>query len=316
MDRFSGLDAFVSTADLGSFAAAGRVLGLSASAIGKAVSKLEAQLGVRLFQRSTRSIRLTEEGRMFHERCRRILDDLGDAEAALARTLDVPRGRLRVSSPIATHHMLLPLLPEFVSRYPEVELDLDFNDRIVDLIDEGVDVAIRSGVLPDSRLMARALRPFRMLLCAAPSYLDLHGVPAVPRDLDNHLSIRFRFPNSGKVQDWPLLLPAGTPEPRPRAVMTCNNMEAVRHAVIGGLGIASMPDFLAHEPLAEGALRTILDQHMDGPGQFSLLWPSSRNLSPKIRVLVDFLSEKLFATQCAPITGPETCSVVRALSQD
>ncbi|MCB8876859.1 LysR family transcriptional regulator [Acidisoma silvae] len=310
MDRLSGLDAFVSTADLGSFAAAGRVLGLSPSAVGKAVSKLEEQLGVRLFQRSTRSIRLTEEGSMFHERCRRILDDLGDAEAALARTLEVPRGRLRISSPVATHHMLMPLLPEFVARYPEVELDLDFNDRIVDLIDEGVDVAIRSGDLPDSRLMARALRPFRMLLCAAPSYLNRHGVPEVPRDLDSHLAVRFRFPNSGKIQDWPLLLPAGAPEPHPRAAMTCNNIEAVRHAVINGLGIATMPDFLAREPLAAGALRTILDEHMDGPGQFSLLWPSSRNLSPKIRVLVDFLSEKLFTTQC------ECPCDVRELSQD
>jgi DNA-binding transcriptional LysR family regulator len=195
-------------------------LGLSASAVGKAVTKLERQLGVRLFQRSTRSIRLTEEGRLFHERCRRILDDLDDAQAALAQTTTAPRGRLRVSAPIVSYHFLLPALPEFLARYPEVELDLDFNDRIVDLVDEGVDVAIRSGELPDSRLMARALRPFQLLLCAAPTYLDRHGVPTSPRDLDRHLAIRFRFPNSGKIQDWPLTLPAGEPELRVRTVIT------------------------------------------------------------------------------------------------
>lgn len=258
MDHLSGLVAFVRTADLGSFAAAGRVLGLSPSAVGKAVTKLEQQLGTRLFQRSTRSTRLTEEGRLFHERCRRILDDLDDAQAILAQARETPRGRLRLSSPIVSYHLLLPALPEFTALYPEIELDLDFNDRIVDLIEEGVDVAIRSGDLPDSRLMARALRPFQLLLCASPDYLERYGVPKCPRDLDRHLSLRFRFPNSGKLQDWPLTLPAGEPDLHLRTVLTCNNMEALRGATVRGLGIGCLPDFLAREPLANGALRTVL----------------------------------------------------------
>ena len=294
-DRLSGLSAFVRAADLGSFVAAGRALNLSASAVGKAVTKLEHELKTRLFQRSTRSLRLTEEGRLFHERCRRILDDLDDARAMLALAMERPRGRLRVSVPIVTYHLLLPVLPEFMALYPEIELDVDFNDRVVDLIDEGVDVALRSGDLPDSRLMARALRPFQLLLCAAPGYLDRHGVPQRPRDLDRHLAIRFRFPNSGKLQEWPLTLPAGETELRPRTILTCNNMEALRGAVVGGLGIGCMPDFLAREPLASGALRPLLADHIDGPGQFRLLWPSNRHLSPKVRVFVDFLSERLFA---------------------
>ncbi|WP_199084564.1 LysR substrate-binding domain-containing protein [Bosea sp. ASV33] len=298
MDSLTGLTAFVRTADLGSFVAAGRVLGLSASAVGKAVTKLEQQLGIRLFQRSTRSLRLTEEGRVFHERCRRILDDLDDARAMLARAMDVPRGRLRVSAPIVSYHLLLPVLPEFMARYPEVEVDLDFNDRLVDLIDEGVDVAIRSGDLPDSRLMVRRLRPFQLLLCAAPSYLERHGKPEWPCDLDRHLGVRFRFPNSGKIQAWPLTLPAGEPEFRPRTVLTCNNMEALRGATIAGLGIGCMPDFLARDPLAKGELHTLLDERIDAPGHFSLIWPSSRNLSPKVRVFVDFIGERLFSTRC------------------
>lgn len=298
MDRLTGLAAFVRTADLGSFVASGRVLGLSASAVGKAVTKLELQLGARLFQRSTRSLRLTEEGRLFHERCRRILDDLDDAQAMLARAMEAPRGRLRVSMPIVSYHLLLPVLPEFTNRFPDIELDLDFNDRLVDLIDEGVDVAIRSGDLPDSRLMARSLRPFQLLLCASPAYLGRHGIPECPRDLDGHLGVRFRFPNSGKLQDWPLTLPPGEPEPRVRTVLTCNNMEALRGAAVGGLGIGCMPDFLAREPLAAGTLRTVLGEHIKAPAQFFMLWPSSRHLSPKVRVFVDFLSEQLFATAC------------------
>ena len=298
MDSLSGLMAFVRTADLGSFVAAGRMLGLSASAVGKAVTKLEQQLGIRLFQRSTRSLRLTEEGRAFHERCRRILDDLDDARAMLARTTDAPRGRLCVSTPIVSYHLLLPVLSDFMTRYPEIDVDLDFNDRLVDLIDEGVDVAIRSGELPDSRLMARTLRPFQMLLCAAPSYLERHGTPVCPRDLDGHLGIRFRYPNSGKIQAWPLTLPADEPDLRTRTVLTCNNMEALRGATIAGLGIGCMPDFLARDPLAKGELRTLLDDRIDAPGHFSLIWPSNRNLSPKVRVFVDFIGERLFSARC------------------
>jgi DNA-binding transcriptional LysR family regulator len=296
LDNLSGLIAFVRTADLGSFVAAGRVLGLSASAIGKAVARLEAELGVRLLQRSTRRLRLTDEGRLFHERCRRILDDLDDAQAMLGRARETPRGRLKISVPIVSYHLLLPVIPDFMAAWPDIELDIDFNDRLVDLIDEGVDVAIRSGDLPDSRLVVRALRPFQLLLCAAPGYLDRHGMPAVPRDLDGHQAIRFRFPNSGKLQDWPLVLPSDAPEPRPRTVLTCNNMEALRGAVVRGLGIGCLPDFLVQEPVERGDLCLVLRDHLDAPGQFRMLWPSSRHLSPKIRVFVDFIGERLFTT--------------------
>lgn len=298
MDRLTGLMAFVRTADLGSFVAAGRVLGLSPSAVGKAVTRLESQLGVRLFQRSTRSLRLTEEGRAFHERCRHILDDLDDAQETLLRTKETPRGRIKVSAPIVAYHLLLPVLAEFLSLYPDIELDLDFSDRIVDLIDEGVDVAIRSGQLPDSRIMVRALRPFQLLLCASPAYLERQGTPKCPRDLCTHAGIGFRFPNSGKVQDWPLKLPAGEPEVRIRHILTCNNMEALRGAVLRGLGIGCMPDFLAASSLRTGHLLPLLVDHLNAPGQFNLIWPSSRHLSPKVRVFVDFISKRLFSSEC------------------
>ena len=298
MDRLTGLSAFVRTADLGSFVAAGRVLGLSPSAVGKAVTKLENQLGVRLFQRSTRRLRLTEEGRAFHERCRRILDDLDDAHAGILQTRGAPRGRVRMSCPIVAYHLLLPVLPDFMARYPEIELDLDFSDRIADLIEEGVDVAIRSGPLPDSRIMVRALRPFRLLLCAAPAYLAGFGIPKDPRDLAGHRSIGFRYPNSGKVQVWPLRGAGDATGPDIHHAIVCNNMEALHGAVLSGLGIGCMPDFLAAAALRAGTLVPVLLDHLDAPGQFNLIWPSSRHLSPKVRVTVDFIAERLFSNDC------------------
>lgn len=293
MDRHGTIQAFVRTADLGSFAAAGRVLGLSASAVGKSVVRLEHELGVRLFQRSTRSIRLTEEGRLFHERCRRILDDLDDAWATVVGAGETPRGKLRVSTPIVTYHLLMPVLPEFTLLYPEIELDLDFNDRLVDLIEDGVDIAIRSGDLPDSRLMSRVFCRFQHLLCAAPSYLARCGVPQRVRDLDHHCAIQFRLPNSGKLLEWPLLLDAGEAEPRIRTVFTCNNMEALRGATLAGIGIGCMPDFIVRDLLDGGTLQLILPEHLGGGGQFNLLWPSNRQLSPKVRVFVDFMYSRL-----------------------
>jgi len=296
MDKLSGLLAFVRTADLGSFVAAGRALEISASAVGKSVARLEQEVGVRLLQRSTRRIQLTDEGRLFHERCRRILDDLDDAQAMLSHAREVPRGRLRVCAPIVGYHFLLPVIPDFLARYPDVELDINFSDRTIDLIDDGVDVAIRSGELPDSRLVSRPLHPFRLLLCASPAYLRRHGSPLVLRDLERHSAIRFRHPNSGKLLDWPLLDAAGDTEARPRTVLACNNMEAVFGATLRGLGIACMPDFLVREVLADGRLLSVLDEQVGAAGQFRALWPSSRQLSPKVRVFVDHLGEQLSAS--------------------
>lgn len=295
MDKLNGLLVFVKTADLGSFVAAGRALEISASAVGKGVARLEKQLGVRLMQRSTRRIQLTDEGRLFHERCRRILDDLDDAQAMLSHVREAPRGRLRVSAPIVGYHFLLPVIPDFLARYPEVELDINFSDRTVDLIDEGVDVAIRSGDLPDSRLVSRPLSAFRLLLCASRAYLERHGTPLVARDLERHAAIRFRHPDSGKLLEWPMLQATAFSETRLRTVLACNNMEAIFGATVRGLGIACMPDFLVREALADGRLQSVLDEQVSGGGQFRALWPSSRHLSPKVRVFVDHLDEQLSA---------------------
>ncbi|WP_186289070.1 LysR family transcriptional regulator [Burkholderia gladioli] len=296
MDNLNGIVAFVRTAETLSFVAAGRKLGISASAVGKTIAKLERSLGVRLFHRTTRRVTLTEEGRHFHERCHRILEELRDAEATLSASAQTPRGRLRVSLPVIGYRFLLPVLPvlpAFSARYPDIELDLDFNDRLVDVVEGGFDAVIRSGQLSDSSLMSRRLGPFRFVLCASPDYLARAGVPRGLADLAAHEGVRYRFPTTGKLQPWSLLPDGGEP-PNLRCAMTCNNMEALRGAVIAGFGIGFMPDFLARDALAAGSLVEVLEPHSIAPGQFSILWPSSRQLSPKLRVFVDFMCEHLF----------------------
>jgi DNA-binding transcriptional LysR family regulator len=293
MDNLNGIVAFVRTAEALSFVAAGRKLGISASAVGKAIAKLEQSLGVRLFHRTTRKVMLSDEGRRFYESCHRILDDLRDAQAVLSEAAQTPRGRLRISLPVIGYRFLLPVLPEFMRLYPDVELDLDFNDRLVDVVEGGFDAVIRSGVLMDSSLMSRRLGPFSFMLCAAPGYLAQADVPRTLRDLEAHACVRYRFPTTGKLHPWALSANGSEP-PNLRTAMTCNNMEALREAVIAGFGIGYMPDFLVRDALATGTLATVLDDHSPTLGQFSILWPSSRQLSPRLRVFVDFMCAQLF----------------------
>ncbi|MFX1738659.1 LysR family transcriptional regulator [Paraburkholderia sp. A1RI_3L] len=292
MDNLNGIVAFVRTAETLSFVEAGRKLGISASAVGKAIAKLEASLGVRLFHRTTRRVSLTHEGQHFHERCHRILEELRDAEAMLSKAAQTPRGRLRVSLPVIGYRFLLPVLPAFSARYPDVELDLDFNDRIVDVVEGGFDAVIRSGLLTDSSLMSRRLGPFRFVLCASPEYVARMGQPRTVAELAAHDCVRYRFPTTGRLQPW--TFGDDDEPPRLRTSMTCNNMEALRGAVIAGFGIGFVPDFLVRDALACGSLVTVLDDLAIPPGQFSVLWPSSRQLSPKLRVFVDFMCERLF----------------------
>lgn len=297
MDQLSGLTAFVRAAETRSFVAAGRELGITASAVGKAVAKLEQRLGARLFQRSTRRIGLTAEGMLFYERCQRILGDIADAEAELQRALDAPRGRLRVSMPSATHRLMVPVLPEFMRLYPEIELDLDFNDRIVDVIEAGLDVVMRSGALADSRLMSRRVGPFRFVVVASPGYLERHGVPERPADLERHACLRYKYPTAGTLQEWVFRTEPGEPPVRVPATLVCNSTDALVAAAERGLGLHCTGDFIVRKAVAAGTLRTVLDDHQAPPGQFWALWPSSRQLSPKVRVFVDFLCTRLLPSQ-------------------
>jgi DNA-binding transcriptional LysR family regulator len=294
MDYLSGLTAFVRAAETRSYVAAARVLGVSPSAIGKSIARLEARLGVRLFHRSTRSINLTEEGMQFFERCRRILEDLEDAQGALTKNIAAPRGRLRISVPAAGHRLLMPVLPSFRLAYPDVELDIDFSDRMVDVVDDGFDIVIRSGDLADSRLHARRLCPFRFKLCGSPAYFARHGMPTHPQDLSAHMCLRFKYPSSGKLQAW-RLSEAGAElvELHVPTAMTLGSIEATLSAAIGGMGIAYLPDFVVEDAVKYQSLQTALEAYNVVEGTFWMLWPSNRHVLPKLRVWIDHLSATL-----------------------
>lgn len=293
MDSLSGFTVFVQVAETRSFVEAGRILGISASAISKSVARLEEKLGGRLFHRSTRSITLTAEGTLFLERSRRILAEIEAAELEFSQATTTPRGRLRVSLPLVSS-LVLPVLSEFMSVYPDIELDLDFTDRLVDVIEEGFDAVIRTGTLRDSRLSARNLGNFQSVLVASPEYLAKHGDPRVPADLVEHVCLHFRFPNSGKLDVWPLRSAPREPELQLPTSMICNNIETRVCFTLQGRGIAFLPDYSVRDYLDDGRLCRVLPDHVQRTGTFHVLWPASKHPSPKVRALVDFLSARVF----------------------
>lgn len=294
MDSLNGFTVFVQVAETRSFVAAGRLLGVSASAVGKSVARLEEKLGVRLFHRSTRSITLTAEGRLFLERSRRILAEIEAAEQELSQASVSPRGKLRVSLPLVSS-LVLPVLGEFMATYPDIELDLDFSDRLVDVIEEGFDAVVRTGTPSDSRLSARSLGSFELMLVASPVYLQLHGTPRSPADLRDHLCLHYRFPNSGKLETWPLQLAEGEAEIQLPTSMICNNIETRVCFARQDRGIACLPDFSVLSHLADGSLCRVLPDQARRMNTFNILWPSSKHPSPKVRVLIDFLCARVFA---------------------
>jgi DNA-binding transcriptional LysR family regulator len=294
VESIAALSAFVQAADTRSFTEAGRQLGLSASAVGKSIQRLEEQLGVRLFHRSTRTITLTQEGAIFLEHCRRILCEIDAARAEIAKSRDAPRGTLRVSLPIL-NKVALPALTAFMRAYPEVQLDLEFGDRLVDIIEEGFDAVIRAGDIADSRLMSRMLGAFHLKLVASPDYLALRGIPAAPDSLASHACLVHRYVTSRKFEPWPVRGGDGEIGLIPAPALIADTIEPLLIMAERGMGIACLPDLLVAEQIASGTLVTVLDDHVEHSGMMRILWPSSRHLSPKLRAFVDFMSTNMLA---------------------
>src|SRR6478736_5941650 len=292
MDSLGSLNAFVRAAEARSFTVAGRQLGVSSSAIGKAVARMEERLSVRLLHRSTRSITLTAEGALFLEHCRRIFSEIEAAEIELSQTHEAPRGTLRVSLPLIGI-LMMPTLVAFMRAYPEIMLDLDFSDRVVDVIEEGFDAVVRFADAGDTRLMSRALGMYRRRLVASPAYLAAKGVPLTPDDLKAHACLHHRFPTSRKFEQWPVPSGhAGIEIELPKTAVA-STLEPLIHMAEQGLGIAYLPDFAIGRQLREGLLVTVLDDYTDRSGPLRVLWPSSRHLAPKLRAFVDFLAANL-----------------------
>lgn len=293
VESLSAIAFFVQAAETRNFSEAARSLGVSSSTVGKGICRLEARLGVRLFHRSTRSITLTAEGAQFLERCRRILCEVESAELELSETRQAPAGRLRISLPLVGM-LVMPALTDFMHRYPAIELDVDFSDRLVDVINEGFDVVMRTGEPTDSRLVSRPVGTYRLLLVASPAYLADRGTPASPADLAHHACLQHKFPTTGKLEPWPLTRAPDAPEWALPVSMTCNTSAALLDVALAGLGIACLPDFLVRPSLERGDLVSVLDRHVQHEGTFRLLWPSSKHLAPKLRVFIDFMGAALF----------------------
>lgn len=290
MEIFAGLPAFVAAAETGSFIEAGRQLGISASAIGKSIARLELRLGIRLFHRTTRTMRLTSDGALFLQRCQRLLAEAEAAEHELHSLRSAPKGRLRISLP-AVGTLFLPVISAFLDRFPEVELDIDFSDRKVDLVEEGFDAAIRIGDSDDSRLISRTLGVFRRDLVAAPAYLERVGRPLTTDDLASHVCLLYRFPGSGKIEPWPVPGWDALLKDAAFEKFSCNSIEALLHLASAGKGIACLPGFATRRMIDSQALETIMTDEPRAPRSLVMLWPSSKFLSPKLRAFID-----LFAT--------------------
>lgn len=292
MENLSGLEIFVHSAQTQSFVSTGRTLGISASAVSKSISRLEERLGVRLFQRSTRSVRLTSEGEVFLERCRRIFSEIQAAEDELSTMTELPIGRLRVGLPLAGG-LMLPMISAFMLRYPQIELDLDFSDRLSDVIEDGMDVVIRSGNLSDSRLISRQLASYPMHLVGSATYFGQRGIPLQPEELINHACLHYRYPSSGKLEPWPLRHPTNSRSGQSLPLtMVCSSLEALLFTVKEGCGIACLPDYAVKDALASGQLKAVLEKHMTRSNTFHVVWPSARQMTPKVRVFVDFMTQK------------------------
>ncbi|EJL94444.1 transcriptional regulator [Herbaspirillum sp. CF444] len=292
MDSLNGISMFVQVAETRSFTEAGRILGVSSSAVGKSIARMEERLRVRLFHRSTRSITLTAEGALFLERCRRILSEVDAAEAELSDAAGSPRGRLRVGAPQLVN-LLMPIFDSFMARYPDIDLDIDMSDRMVDVVEEGFDIVIRTGEQTDSRLVARRLGACPHVLVATPGYLKQHGTPAHPNELAKHACLQHRFPATGKLERWPLRREETDPELVLPETITVNTIEPLAYSVLQGRGIAFLPAFLVRDALEQGLLRTVLDDYLDRTVVFWMLWPASRYASPKLRVFIDHMSRHL-----------------------
>lgn len=294
MDRLDALRAFVRVVEAGSFTRAADQLGISRTTVTQLVQQLEADLRVKLLHRTTRQVRVTEDGAAYHERVVRILADLEDANTSLSDATTVPRGRLRVDvpSPFATH-VLVPALPDFHARYPEITLDLGVSDRMVDVIGDDVDCVLRGGELADSTLMARRVGTLTIEVFASPGYLARHGTPSDPHELQDgtHVAVGYLSARTGKTLSLAMKRGDETAELQVRHVVALDDGNAYLAAGLAGLGVLWLPTYMAKAPLARGALVRLFEDWRIDPMPMTVVFPPNRHVSAKLRVFIDWIVE-------------------------
>ena len=295
MDRLDAMQLFVRVAELGSFAAVAQQLGIARSVVTRQIAALETHLGVKLMARSTRRLTLTSAGTAYLEKCRVILNLVDAAEAGVAEERQTPRGNIRISLPLSFGlKRLAPLLLDFSRRYPEVSLDMDYADRRVNLIEEGVDLSIRITRRLEAGDVARKIGRGRMLALASPKYLDLHGRPQHPAELAHHECLGYTL--AGSHQSWSFLMNGVLENFTIRSRLNANNGDVLTEAAAQGLGITCQPDFIAEAALADGRVEEILTAYpIPELGYYAML-PSNRHVPHRVRVLMDFLAEQLAAS--------------------
>jgi DNA-binding transcriptional LysR family regulator len=291
MDRLEAMEMFVRIVETGSFSAVARQLGTTQPTVSKQLTALEKRLGSRLLQRSTRRLGVTESGQAYYERCKHILDEVREAEGTLGRLQTSLTGNLHVNTSIALGEMFLAsAILKFQDRYPEIAVELTLNDRFIDLVEEGADVAIRIGRLADSTLVARRLGSTRRVTVATPEYLARRGVPAHPADLADHNCLLYSYLSTGN--EWQFQGPDGEIRVRVSGTFKSNSGHTLLQALRAGIGIAMGPDWLMHDSLASGEVRAILPEYAPKALDISAVYPSNRLLSVKVRAFVDFLQQE------------------------
>jgi DNA-binding transcriptional LysR family regulator len=294
MDRFQEMRAFTTVVEAGSFVRAAELLEVSKTAVSRLVADLEARLGTRLLHRTTRKLSLTPEGEVFLERCRRLLQDLEEAEAELSVHAGEAVGQLRINVPVTFGLLhLAPLWPAFMAMHPKVALDVTLADRVVDLVDEGYDLAVRIARLQTSSLVSRQLTSTRLVLCASPEYLQLHGAPEQPADIARHAVISYTLLSTG--DQWEFDGPQGAVSVKVSPRMRTNSGDTCCAAALQHQGIVLQPTFLVSPHLASGALVEILPQYRAMELGVYAVYPSRKHLTPKVRMLIDFLVQALRA---------------------
>jgi len=292
LDRLTGLIAFARAASLGSYTAAARALGISPSAVSKSVQRLEQQLGLSLFTRTTRSLTLTAEGRDLHERALRLLREAEDIEQAVLAAKAEPSGTLRVAAPLPLGaYVLGPHLARLKARYPRLSVDLRLGDEYVDLVREGIDVAIRVGELADSRLISRRLAAHRVCAYASPAYLAARGTPRHPDELAGHDCVNLRFQNSGQLLRWPFMVNGRLMELMPASWMVADTSDAIAEILAGHGGIGMSPTYVAARYVARGELMPVMEEYAVERASINALWPQSRRSNPNVRAFLAWLGE-------------------------
>ncbi|MFK0278215.1 LysR family transcriptional regulator [Ensifer sp. NPDC090286] len=286
LDHLGDVRAFVRVADDQSFTLAAERLGLSRSAVGKCVARLEDNMTTRLIHRTTRSVSLTEEGRLFYEHAIRILSEVDDAESALAQRHQAPTGRLRIDVPIALGRLhILPVLQRFLNRWPEVDAEVSFSDEYRDIVGDGIDVAVRIGGPTDSRLVRRVLASHRLITCAAPGYLQQRGTPRTIDELTRHDRIGFKHA-SGPVP-WHYKVGGEDRDVGVQGNLRLGNTEAIRDACLAGMGLAQLGAFLVGRDIREGRLVPLLEEFERDEPPVCVVYPTRKHVSPKVRLFIE-----------------------------